>query len=117
VPAIAVGCGVLPEIWRAQASVFMRFGCFGTMPAMSRVSAEIAESNKGGHMSFVYVTSDNFTGIATKQAYNELRLQMSSGDYGAHTAAPALPSLAAHFGYLEYDQSGDWFYTVEPETH
>lgn len=32
-----------------------------------------------------YVKSDNFEGYMTEQAYQELRLQMSSGDFGSHT--------------------------------
>ena len=58
---------------------------------------------------FVSVYSDNCDGqIFTARAYQELRLQMSTGDFHMHQALVALPACAAHFGYTDIDESGEF---------
>jgi len=58
---------------------------------------------------FVSVYSDNFDAqIFTLKAYQELRLQMSTGDFHMHKALTALPACAAHFGYTDVTDDGEF---------
>ena len=63
----------------------------------------------------VYMPSDNLEGqIFTARAYRELTLQMSTGDFHTHTALPALPACAAHFGYTDIDADTGEFVHLDP---
>lgn len=59
-------------------------------------------------MNYMFVQSVNTDTIMTNNAYNWLKLQMTTIDYHNHTAMPVVPAMAAHFGYVDIDDDGEF---------
>jgi len=58
---------------------------------------------------FYKVQSDNFDNILTKEAYHVLRLSMSTGDFGSHTAT-MVSMVMPGTEVIEYDEETNEFY-------
>lgn len=56
----------------------------------------------------VYVDTNDFEGYATKELYNEMRLQMSTGDFHTHTAYEVI-------AVDDMEADSEFFELVSPE--